>query len=458
MRIAVVTETYPPEVNGVALTVQNLVSGMAEDGHDLVLVRPFQPGVSTLPPVRPIHEMLVPGAALPKYPGLRFGFPAGRQLKRLFETRRPDAVYVATEGPLGWSAVRTARQLGIPVATGFHTRFDAYAGAYGLGPLTPLVRYWLRRLHNASGATVVPTPELRQWLERHGFQRVRVVARGVDTKLFDPARRRQKLRDRWGIAEGGLAVIYVGRIAAEKNLALAIESFRRIRDRLPDARFIWVGTGPEAARLAREHPDFVFMGLRLGEDLAEHFASADLFLFPSLTETFGNVTIEAMASGVPTIAFDYGAAHAHLVNREHGRVVASGDDAGFVEAAVELAADAGRQRIMGAAARRAALLLQPGRVSRDFVGMLAALTASKGTVTFKGDRPLLRRTIAACRSADIYMSLRHPRAPARPACSRHSCAAAHRWGFPFPAPRASRARESRMGAITISSSVRSSKG
>ena len=208
MRIAVVTETYPPEVNGVALTVQNLVSGMAEDGHDLVLVRPFQPGVSTLPPARPIHEMLVRGAALPKYPGLRFGFPAGRQLKRLFETRRPDAVYVATEGPLGWSAVRTARQLGIPVATGFHTRFDAYAGAYGLGPLTPLVRYWLRRLHNASGATVVPTPELREWLERHGFQRVRVVARGVDTKLFDPARRRQKLRDRWGIAEGGLAVIY----------------------------------------------------------------------------------------------------------------------------------------------------------------------------------------------------------------------------------------------------------
>src|SRR5918995_1809053 len=142
MRIAVVTETYPPEVNGVALTVQNLVCGMAEDGHDLLLVRPHQPGVSTLRPSRPIHELLVRGAALPKYPGLRFGFPAGRPLARLFGARRPDAVYVATEGPLGWSAVRTARRFGIPVATGFHTRFDAYAGAYGLGPLTPLVRHW----------------------------------------------------------------------------------------------------------------------------------------------------------------------------------------------------------------------------------------------------------------------------------------------------------------------------
>lgn len=235
MRIAVVTETNPPEVNGVALTVQTLVSGMAEDGHELLLVRPYQPGVSTLPPSRAIGELLVRGAALPKYPGLRFGFPAGRALTRLFKAQRPDAVYVATEGPLGWSAVRTARRLDIPVATGFHTRFDAYAGAYGLGPLTPLVRCWLRRLHNASGATVVPTHELREWLEKHGFQRVRVVARGVDTKLFDPARRSEKLRERWGIAPDGLAVIYLGRIAAEKNLELAIEAFEKIRDHRPGA-------------------------------------------------------------------------------------------------------------------------------------------------------------------------------------------------------------------------------
>ncbi len=374
MRIAVVTETYPPEVNGVALTVQTLVSGMAEDGHELLLVRPDQPGVSTLPPLRPIRELLVRGAGLPKYPGLRFGFPAGRALARLFAEHRPDAVYVATEGPLGWSAVRTATRLGIPVATGFHTRFDAYAGAYGLGPLTSLVRYWLRRLHNASGATIVPTHELREWLERHGFQRVRVVARGVDTALFDPARRSARLRERWGVGPDGLAVIYLGRIAAEKNLELAIEAFEKIRDRCPGARFVWVGTGPVAERLSGRHPEYIFAGLRLGEDLAAHFASADLFLFPSLTETFGNVTLEAMASGVPTIAFDYGAARAHLRDREHGRIVPAGDDAGFVDAAVAVAVDAGMRRAMGSAARRAALGLRPERVARDFVGMLRGLT------------------------------------------------------------------------------------
>ena len=375
MRIAVVTETYPPEINGVALTVQTLVVGMAEDGHELLLVRPHQPGVSTLPPAKPIRELLVRGAALPKYPGLRFGFPAGRALARLFAERRPQAVYVATEGPLGWSAVRTARRLGIPVATGFHTRFDSYAAAYGLGPLTSLVRSWLRRLHNASGATVVPTHELREWLEKHGFQRVRVVARGVDTNLFDPARRSAKLRSRWGLGPDGLAVIYLGRIAAEKNLELAIEAFEKIRDRRPDARFVWVGAGPVAASLSSRHPEYIFAGLRLGEDLAAHFASADLFLFPSLTETFGNVTLEAMASGVPTIAFDYGAARAHLRDREHGRLVPPGDESGFMNAAVALADDAALRQSMGVAARRAALGLRPEQVARDFVGLLQGLTA-----------------------------------------------------------------------------------
>ncbi len=374
MRIAIVTETYPPEVNGVALTVHALVAQMAADGHDLLVVRPRQPGVSAIPLPHPVQELLVSGAGLPKYPGLRFGFPAGRLLARQFRAQRPDAVYVATEGPLGWSAVNAARKLGIPVATGFHTRFDAYASAYGLGPLTPLVSRWLRHMHNASGATIVPTTELGQWLEGQGFRRVRVLGRAVDTGHFDPVRRDPKLRARWGIPENGLAVIHVGRIAAEKNLELAVTAFRRIREHRADARLIWVGAGPQAERLARENPDFVFAGLRLGEDLAAHFASADLFLFPSLTETFGNVTLEAMASGVPTVAFDYGAARAHLRDREHGRLVARSNAGGFVAAAAELATADAARRAMGVAARGAMLKLRPEQVAREFVGLLAGLS------------------------------------------------------------------------------------
>jgi len=373
MRIAVITETYPPEVNGVALTVHDLVARMAADGHELMLVRPRQPGVSALPLPQPIEELLVAGAALPKYPGLRFGFPAGGLLYRRFTARRPDAVYVATEGPLGWSAVRAARRLGIPVATGFHTRFDAYAGAYGLGLLESVVRHWLRRLHNAAGATCVPTAELRDWLEQRGFRRVRVLARGVDTALFDPARRDAALRARWGLPADGTAIIHVGRIAAEKNLELAIEAFRHIEQRSRGARFIWVGGGPQAERLRRAHPDFIYAGLRLGEDLAAHFASADLFLFPSLTETFGNVTLEAMASGVPTVAFSYGAAREHLRDGEHGRLISFGDARAFIDASAALAADGPARLAMGDAARRAALALRPERVARDLVSLLAEL-------------------------------------------------------------------------------------
>jgi len=375
MKIAVVTETYPPEVNGVALTVHTLVSEMAAAGHDILLVRPDQPGVSAMPPAHPIHEMLVPGAAMPKYPGLRFGLPAGRTLARQFAGRRPNAVYVATEGPLGWSAVHAANRLGIPVATGFHTRFDCYARSYGLGPLSPLAHRWLRRLHNASSATIVPTTELGGWLEERGFQRVHVIARSVDTVLFDPARRDPRLRARWGIPQYGLAVIHVGRIAAEKNLGLAVQAFRRIREHRGDARFVWVGEGPQAARLKRENPDFIFTGLRLGEDLAAHFASADLFLFPSLTETFGNVTLEAMASGVPTVAFDYGAARAHLRDREHGRLVPRGNADGFIAAAAALSTADAARRGMREAARAATLALRPEQVAREFVGLLAGLPA-----------------------------------------------------------------------------------
>ena len=373
MRIAVVTETYPPEVNGVSLTVQGLVNGMTEDGHEMLARAAVPAGCFNAAVTATDSRTARERRRAAEIPRLEIWISRGPRPKKVVRRAAPGCSLCRDRRTT--RLVRRANRASArhSVATGFHTRFDAYAGAYGLGPLTPLVRYWLRRLHNASGATVVPTPELREWLERHGFQRVRVVARGVDAILFDPARRRQKLRERWGVLPDGLAVIYVGRIAAEKNLSLAIEAFRRIREKRPDARFIWVGTGPLAVRLRQEHPDFIFAGLRLGEDLAEHFASADLFLFPSQTETFGNVTIEAMASGVPTIAFDYGAVRAHLCNREHGRFVASGDDAAFIAAAVEVATDAGQRRLMSAAARRVALALKPERVAREFIGMLRGL-------------------------------------------------------------------------------------
>lgn len=372
MRVCLVTETFPPEINGVALTVQRLLDGLREQGHEAMLVRPAQAGE------RPGREstadgsieLRVPGAALPRYPGLRFGFPVTRRLKALWREQRPDVVYIATEGPLGWAAVRAARALGIPSTSGFHTRFDDYFGHYGLRFMSALVFAYLRRFHNFTRATLVPTQELARDLAGRGFRGVRLLKRAVDTRQFDPARRDLALRARWGLGDRDLAVIYVGRIAPEKNLEVAVAAFRAIEAVRPGARFVWVGDGPARAALQRAHPDFIFCGLQRGAELGRHYASADLFLFPSLSETFGNVTLEALASGLAVLAFDYGAAAEHIVSGSNGLTVPREQAAAFVAAARELAADPIRIEHLRRRARESVAELNPASVSRHFAALL----------------------------------------------------------------------------------------
>ena len=349
--IAFVTETYPPEVNGVAMTVGRLVQGMRERGHRVSIIRPRQGNADT----GNEHELALPGFPLPGYPGLRFGLPAGGHLARQWRHRRPDLVHVVTEGPLGWSAVSTARRLGIPVTSGFHTNFDRYSVHYGLGWMRPAVAAYLRTLHRRTRATMVPTAALAADLAGEGIVGVRVVGRGVDTHLYDPRRRNVVLRTDWGVPPGGLACLYVGRLAAEKNLALVERSFAAIKARHPAACMIWVGDGPSAKQLAHDHPDHHFAGMRLGEDLAAHYASADLFLFPSLTETYGNVVAEAMASGLPVAAYRSAAA-AELVEHQRNGVVASpGDEGAYIEAALWMLADRERLQQLSQAARQSML-------------------------------------------------------------------------------------------------------
>jgi glycosyltransferase involved in cell wall biosynthesis len=376
MRYAIVTETYPPEVNGVALTVQGLELGLRARGHEVSLVRPRQASESGDAPGKP-HEFLVRGAPLPRYPGLRLGLPATRRLTVHWQKTRPDAIYVATEGPLGWSALRAARRLGIPASTGFHTRFDEYMRDYGAAFLAQTALRWMRRFHNGADATLVPTRELQAFLQENGFNDVVLLPRAVDTKLFDPARRDSALRAQWGVGEDGLVAIYVGRIAAEKNLHLAVRAFRELQKSRPDARFVWVGDGPARAKLQHDNPDFIFCGIQRDDVLARHFASGDLFVFPSHSETFGNVTLEAMASGVPTVAFDYGAAREHLRDNVHGAAIADGDDEGFVRAVVRIGTDTALRSGMGQAGREAIGGLRPEQVATDFDALLHELAARR---------------------------------------------------------------------------------
>ncbi|MFT4196777.1 MAG: glycosyltransferase family 1 protein [Pseudoxanthomonas sp.] len=369
MRYAIVSETYPPEVNGVALTVQGLEQGLRARGHQVQLVRPGR-GDEAPPPQTPA-TLTVRGADLPLYPGLRFGLPTPGQLRRQWRESPPDAIYVATEGPLGWSALRAAHALGIPAATGLHTRFDRYMADYGLPWLQPVALRWMRRFHNAGQATLVPTRELAAWLQARGFARVRRLARAVDTAQFHPRHRDLQLRAQWGAGTATPVAIHVGRIAAEKNLPLAVRAFRALQQRRPDARMVWVGDGPERAALAQANPDFVFCGIQRELELARHFASADLFLFPSRSETFGNVTLEAMASGLATVAFDTGAAREHLRHGLHGAAV--GDEHAFIDAAMVLGCEADLRRDCGQAAHQAVQALQPAQVAADFDALLQEL-------------------------------------------------------------------------------------
>lgn len=373
MRYAIVTETYPPEVNGVALTVQGLEYGLRARGHEVAVVRPRQ-SADTVPHA---YELLVRGAPLPRYPGLRFGLPATRRLAAAWREAMPDAIYVATEGPLGWSALRAAKRLGIPAATGFHTRFDEYMRDYGAAFLQQTALRWMRRFHNRGDATLVPTRELAGFLQARGFDNVVHLPRAVDTVLFDPAKRDPALRESWGVGRDDLVVIYLGRIAPEKNLDLAVRAFRELQKTRPQARFVWVGDGPSRGKLAQEHPDFVFCGVQRGPAVARYFASGDLFVFPSHSETFGNVTLEAMASGLPTVAFDYGAAHEYLRDGVHGAAIRDGDDDGFVQACVRLAEDRDMRAAMGAAARQAVAALRPEQVAADFDDVLMQLADNR---------------------------------------------------------------------------------
>ena len=354
LRVAVVTETYPPEINGVAATISRVVEGLRARGHALQLVRPRQDTLDAAADDERYHEVLMRGLPIPRYPQLRMGVPSRRALVRLWSMRRPDIVHLVTEGPLGWSALQAATHLKLPVVSDFRTNFHAYSRHYGMAWLrSPIVAY-LRKFHNRTACTMVPTEGLRRELEASGLRRLRVVARGVDTELFNPSRRSDALRQRWDAAPQTPVVLSVGRLAPEKNLQTLLAAYEAMRSKAPTARLVLVGDGPERASLQQRCPDAIFAGVRRGEDLAAHYASADIFLFPSLTETFGNVVPEAMASGLAVLGYDYAAAGQLLRHAENGLLARFDDEQDFKAAAASLAADPDGARALGLQARASA--------------------------------------------------------------------------------------------------------
>ncbi|HEX8543922.1 MAG TPA: glycosyltransferase family 1 protein [Pseudomonas sp.] len=338
MRITFITETFAPEINGVANTLARLCEGLRLLGHRIELVRPRQ-SQDEGPAAKDV--VLTRGWPIPGYPGLQWGHSSMHKLLRRWQRQRPDVLYIATEGPLGLSALRAARRLGIAVVSGFHTNFAQYTHQYGLGCIARLLTHYLRWFHNRSRVTLVPSISQKMELERRGFERIELLSRGVDSQLFHPSRRSQALRERWGLQAGDTAVLHVGRLAPEKNLGLLKSTFEALKSRYPrrHLKLIVVGDGPERGMLEGQIPEAIFCGTQRGEELATHYASADVFLFPSMTETFGNVVLEALASGLGVVAYDEAAAGQHIRHGHNGALAMPGDEEAFIDAACWLLDD-----------------------------------------------------------------------------------------------------------------------
>jgi glycosyltransferase involved in cell wall biosynthesis len=368
--VAMVTETYPPEVNGVARTVGFMAEGLQQRGHFVQLVRPRQNGHDRAATGPRFEELLGRGIPIPRYTQLKMGLPAKDALARSWGARRPHIVHIATEGPLGWSALAAARKLGIPVATDFHTNFHAYSRHYGFAWLARPVMAYLRRFHNRADCTMVPTAELAEALSGLGYRGLRVVGRGVNPEVFTPQRRSPELRAQWGADDDTPVALCVSRFAPEKNFPLVIEAFEAMRHERPDARLVLVGDGPLSEELRRRNVGYVIAGRLVNGKLSAHYASGDIFLFPSTTETFGNVTLEAMASGLGIVAYRYAAARQHLEDGRSALLAPFDDAAAFVAAAKRLVQDMSLVRRLGEAAHRAAQSLTWERIVGDFEGVL----------------------------------------------------------------------------------------
>lgn len=272
MRILVATDAWQPQVNGVVRTYERLSEELARLGVDVVFLTPSE--FHTLP--------------CPTYPEIRLAIPGYSYLAGRLDEIKPDAVHIATEGPIGWMTRRYCRKRQIPFTTSFHTRFPEYLSSRFSIPAS-----WIyaiqRRFHNAGAGMMVASDSLAQELDDRGFERIMPWTRGVDTTLFRP-------RDDRVFGAEKPVYLYVGRVAVEKN----IEAFLKLD---LDGQKVVVGTGPLLETLRTQYPDVIFTGKKVGEELAQAYASADVFVFPSLTDTFGIVLIEAMACGVPVAAF-----------------------------------------------------------------------------------------------------------------------------------------------------------
>ena len=375
MRIAYVTESFPPVVNGVAITAMRVAEHLVRRGHKPLVIAPEPAPGSPRPDAEfsyPIARM--PSVALPIYPDFRFGVP-GPWIRAAIAEHGADLVHLAGPVVFGASGGAAARKLGLPVVAVYATDMAAYARTYHLGTLGEAVSWRLtRRVHNAVDRTLSPSAATAADLRVRGFERVSVWGRGVDTERFDPAKRSAKLRAE--LAPNGEVIAgYVGRLAAEKRLDL----LSRVAT-IPGVRLVIVGAGPAEAAARRALPSALFVGQRQGEELARMYASLDIFVHSGPHETFGNTLQEAAASGLPVVAPAAGGPLDLVEDGVTGFLVTPGDSDALAKATSELAADWHLRVAQGHAARRGMLGRTWPALGDELIGHYEAVLGRAGVV------------------------------------------------------------------------------
>ena len=353
VRIALISDTYAPQVNGVSTVLRRMTQALHVAGHPVAMVAPAYPGPS---PATAIPELRLPSIQFPPYPAIRMTLPRSRRLAGFLDSFEPDIVHVATEGPLGLLGRAYALKKDVALVTSFHTQFPQYARHYGVPSLEPLVWKWLEWFHRPARWTHTPGALVRDELVAHGIPRARVWGTGVDTQHFHPSRRERHWRRGFGIDEHSVLVLHVGRLAPEKGLDALMAAWRIAHEALGKrAVFLVAGDGPKGRVIDRELPWVRRLGFLDRDALATLYASADICVLPSPTETCGLVALEAMASGMTVIAADAGGFRESVTNDETGVLVPPDDTLGFAARIVELAMDVTRRRQIGARARESTL-------------------------------------------------------------------------------------------------------
>jgi phosphatidylinositol alpha 1,6-mannosyltransferase len=371
MRVLYCTDTYPPQVNGVSLVTAMSVTGLHERGWSCAVVAPRYPrsernvfagaagenGADTL-------HIAVPSVGFPPYPDVRLSAPAYRTIARAVRTFRPDLVHCETEFMLGQLGQIAARRARIPMVSSYHTDFARYTTEYHVPWLRSTISGYLTRFHKRARRTYTPSAPCRDELERAGVGDVEVWGRGVDAESYAPSRRSGELRDRLGVGDR-FTFLYVGRLAPEKRADQIVEAYRQALPHLPPdtTRLVMAGAGPSEQAVRAAAPEgTIFLGyLDRARELPALYASADAFVFASLTETLGLVVLEAMASGLPVIASPAGGVADHLRDGVNGVSYPPGDVPAMAAAMVALAMDRPRARVLSCGARATAEGLSWGR-------------------------------------------------------------------------------------------------